>query len=93
MEQGTTGPGHTNSTSSVSGSLDLPLAVYALLTGILTVGGGTLFARFTEESGMVNRLIPPITAIALAAVSTFFADFVLTWLLPIRRQVESSHHS
>lgn len=91
-EQGTTGSGHTNSTSSVSGSLDLPLAIYALLTGILTVSGGTLFARLTEESGIVSRLIPPITSIAFAAVCTFFADFVLAWLLPIRRQLESSHH-
>ena len=76
------GPGTRHSGASVpaSGSIGLPMALYALATGILAVSAGTLVQR-AGQWGPLTQAVSLFVTVAITVVAGVGADPALRWLL------------
>lgn len=75
------------------GPVDLPLVAYGLITGIVAVSAGTLVARAEQQIGTLTQIISLLTSVAIAVLSSFAVDSVLTWLRPGLKSSRSSRQS
>lgn len=70
---------------SPPGAIDLPLAIYGLVTGVLAVGGSSLVVHAQRQPGALTRASSLLATVLIAVAGGVLAESILGWFLALRR--------
>lgn len=93
LEEGGPEAGRSRAVAQFSVSLDVPLVIYGLTTGVLAVGACALVTRADQQLGALTKIISLLVTVTIVVAASLFGDSLLRWLLPLPWRSHRTCHS